>query len=94
MIFFPSFHFSPLDDFVIDTVVGSSELLSDVADSNVIAWGELKDLTASQDANTTDVHNAYIAAGILAFALLILAIVVSNPLKPLQAIERINNNLI
>ncbi|KAL7042705.1 hypothetical protein ACKWTF_001251 [Chironomus riparius] len=63
------------DDFVIDTVVSSSELLSDVSDNNVITWGELKDIT--QDANSTDIHNAYIAAGILATALLILAIVVT-----------------
>jgi len=49
--------------------------LSDVSDNNVITWGELKDIT--QDANSTDIHNAYIAAGILATALLILAIVVS-----------------
>lgn len=68
-------HCDPQDDFVIDTVVSSSELLSDVSDNNVITWGELKDIT--QDANSTDIHNAYIAAGILATALLILAIVVS-----------------
>ncbi|KAG5674311.1 hypothetical protein PVAND_004289 [Polypedilum vanderplanki] len=64
------------DDFVIDTVVSSSELLSDVSDtSNVITWGELKDIT--QDASSTDVHNAYVAAGFLATSLLILAIVVT-----------------
>lgn len=50
--------------------------MSDVADGNVIAWSELKDV--SQDASSTDVHNAYVAAGILATVLIILAIVVSN----------------
>ena len=64
------------DDFVIDTVVSSSELLSDVADGNVIAWGELKDIQ-QEDENSSDIHNAYMAAGILAGALLILAVVVS-----------------
>lgn len=64
------------DDFVIDTVVSSSELLSDVADGNVIAWGELKDIQQEEE-NSSDIHNAYMAAGILAGALLILAVVVS-----------------
>jgi hypothetical protein len=50
--------------------------LSDVSDNNVIAWGELKDITADE-ASTADIHNAYIAIGILITALLILAIVVS-----------------
>jgi hypothetical protein len=62
-------------------VVSSSELLSDVSDSsNVITWGELKDNARDsvQEASTTDVHNAYVAAGFLATALLILAIVVST----------------
>jgi hypothetical protein len=50
--------------------------LSDVADGNVIAWGELKDIQ-QEDATSSDIHNAYVAAGILASALLVLAVVVS-----------------
>jgi hypothetical protein len=65
-----------LDDFVIDTIVSSSELLSDVADGNVISLGELKDMQ-QEEASSSDIHNAYMAGGILAGALLILAVIVS-----------------
>ncbi|CAO1371956.1 unnamed protein product [Diamesa tonsa] len=62
------------DDFVIDTVVSSSELLSDISDSNVITF---EDPHENPDEGVMELHNAYIAAGILAAALMALAVVVT-----------------
>lgn len=62
------------DDFVIDNVVSSSELLSDISDSNVITF---EDPHENPDEGVMELHNAYIAAGILAAALMALAVVVS-----------------
>lgn len=69
------FCFVSTDDFVIDTVVSSSELLSDISDSNVITF---EDPHENPDEGVMELHNAYIAAGILAAALMALAVVVSS----------------
>lgn len=63
------------DDFVVDTIMSSSELLSDISDTNVITFDEQHE--SLQDDASLEMHNAYIAAGILASALLALAIVVT-----------------
>lgn len=55
--------------------MSSSELLSDISDTNVITFDEQHD--SLQDDASLEMHNAYIAAGILASALLALAIVVT-----------------
>ena len=66
--------FVPAETFVIDTVVSSSELLSDVNDDDMRNYVETQHIGKH---GTIELHNAYIAAGTLAAAVLIVAIVVS-----------------
>jgi hypothetical protein len=66
----------PLDDFILETVVSSNEILSDLNAESIRAYEEphhLRDGSGGLFA----MHNGYIAAGTLAAAVMIFAIVVS-----------------
>jgi hypothetical protein len=58
------------DKFVIDAVVSSSELLSDVGNSNVITFDDVTNV------NTNELHEAYVASVLLVVSLLLLACLV------------------
>lgn len=62
------------DDFIVDTVVSSSELLSDISDSNVITFDDPHENL--QLDTSLELSHIYVAAGILAVSLLVLAFVV------------------
>lgn len=62
------------DDFVVDTVVSSSEFMVD--DTSVRNFNE-KSLGSVVLKSPIELHNAYIAAGVLAAAIFIVGIVVS-----------------
>lgn len=66
--------FQRKDDFVVDTVVSSSELLSDISDPNVITFEDPHE--SLQDNASSEVQNAYIAAGIIVGAMIALAFLV------------------
>jgi hypothetical protein len=74
------------DDFVVDTVVSSSELLSDASDANVITFEESRD--GQQDDGAFGFHNASIAVAITVVCLLAVAVFVSvtscHPQLPLS----------
>lgn len=69
-----SFFNIKLDDFVVDTVVSSSELLSDISDSNVITFDDPHE--SLQLDTSLELNHIYVAAGILAVSLLALAFLV------------------
>lgn len=62
------------DDFNIETVVSSSELLSDMSYSNVITFDDQHDNL--QDVESFDLHSAFVAAGVSVLALVVLATLV------------------
>lgn len=59
-----------IDDFVVDTVVSSSELLSDISDSNVITFGESHE--SLQPNTSNQVNHVIVTAGIFVVSLLAL----------------------
>lgn len=61
--------------------MSSSELLSDISDTNVITFDDQHD-TSPDD--SMELHNVYVAAGILASALIALAFLVSTFNKNFQ----------
>jgi len=73
-----------LDDFIVETVVSSNEIVSDFgsAASNVHSFGEPAGTAQFGNEMSTnhgpiELHNAYIAAGTLAAAIFIVAVIVT-----------------
>lgn len=69
-------YFFFLDDFIVETVVSSNEMVSDV--TNIKSFSDetpiFENVGISKE--PIELHNAYIAAGTLAVAIFIVAIVV------------------
>lgn len=62
-----------IDEFIVETVVSSSEIISDDPSTNTRTFSAV----VSTSKGTIGLHNAYIAAGTFATAIFIVAIVVS-----------------
>jgi hypothetical protein len=65
----------PVDDFILETVVSSNEILSDLNPESIRAYEEPR-LHGGTGGETFGVHNAYVAIGTLAAAIMIVAVVV------------------
>lgn len=66
----------PADEFVVETVVSSNEILSDDPATNARPFGD-SNYGAVVSKGPIGLHNAYIAAGTFITAIFIVAIVVS-----------------
>lgn len=67
--------FSISDDFIIETVVGSNEIISD--ETSYRNFGESSQFSMDIKRSPIELHNAWVAAGTLVSAIFMVALIVS-----------------